>query len=231
MPDALIERLIGEMARFALPFYFSPFKVNEPLLDTRFGAICRAMNDVVPHARLRIFTNGSALTDAKAQEIAQLKNVEHLWISLNSHDAEEYERVMGLKFAVTAKRLDALHARDFPHPVVVSKVGKGGAEFAAGVRERWPKFKAFVIKQDGWIDYVKPDDPAIPDKPCGRWFELSVMATGRVSLCCMSADDAHVIGDVNTHSLLDIYNAPHWRARREHMLSRRSIDPCKRCTY
>ena len=31
MPDELIDRLVGEMSEFKYPFYFSPFKVNEPL--------------------------------------------------------------------------------------------------------------------------------------------------------------------------------------------------------
>jgi len=61
MPDELIDRLVKEMAQFSFPFMFSPFKVNEPLLDKRTLPLLRRMNKEVPHARLRIFTNGSAL--------------------------------------------------------------------------------------------------------------------------------------------------------------------------
>lgn len=230
MPDELIERLVGEMASFRVPFFFSPFKLNEPLLDARLLPLCRMMNHAVPHARLRIFTNGSPLTPEKAEQIGSLKNVEHLWVSLNEHDPAKYEALMSLRFDITARRLDVLHGTDFPHPVVVSKVGSDDG-FKAYVSERWPKFKSFVIKRDGWLGYVDPQFPGIPDTACGRWFELSVMATGRVSLCCMASGDEHGIGDVNTHSLLEVYNAPHWRERRERLLSRRTIGPCNRCSY
>jgi MoaA/NifB/PqqE/SkfB family radical SAM enzyme len=230
MPDELIERLVEEMAAFELPFFFSPFKLNEPLLDQRLGPLCRMMNEHVPQARLRLFTNGSPLTEGKALMIGGLRNVEHLWISLNEHDPAKYEALMSLKFEITVKRLDALHAMAFPHPVVVSKVGPDDG-FIAYVKERWPKFRPTLIKQDSWLGYVDAQFPGIPDTPCGRWFELSIMATGRVSLCCMASGDEHSIGDLNTHSLLEVYNAPHWRERREHLLSRRSIEPCNRCSY
>lgn len=229
MPDELIERLVGEMVDWK-PFYLSPFKLNEPLLDKRLIPLCRMVNDAVPQARLRLFTNGSPLTAEKAEQIAGLANVEHLWISLNEHDPQKYAALMALDFERTAMRIDDLHAMDFPHKVVVSKVGPDGG-FTAYVRERWPKFNPMFIKQDGWLGYVDPQYPGIPDMPCGRWFELSIMATGRVSLCCMASGDEHGIGEVNTHSLLEVYNAPHWRERREHLLSRRSIEPCQRCSY
>jgi hypothetical protein len=230
MPDELIERLVGEMAAFREPFYFSPFKVNEPLLDSRLLPLCRLVNAAIPHARLRLFTNGSPLTSAKAEEIARLHNVEHLWISLNEHDPQRYESLMSLKFERTARRLDELHARTFPHPVVVSKVGADEG-FRAYVIQRWPKFKPVLIKQDSWLGYVDPQYPGIPDTPCGRWFELSVMATGKVSLCCMDGTGEHAIGYVTNASLLDVYNAPHWRERRERLLSRRALEPCARCSY
>jgi len=97
MPDELIDRLIDEMAEFKLPFYFSPFKVNEPLLDKRLIPICRKFNEKAPRGYLRIFSNGSALTEKNVEGIAGLKKVVHLWISLNSHDPKEYEELMVIR--------------------------------------------------------------------------------------------------------------------------------------
>jgi radical SAM protein with 4Fe4S-binding SPASM domain len=145
---------------------------------------------------------------------------------------------MGLDFARTCARLDHLHgeveAGRFGHKVVVSKVeddAESDAAFMAFARDRWPRFDPFRIKRDGWLGYVEPGSPRIPDLPCGRWFELSVMATGKVALCCMDGTGEYAIGDVNEQSLAEIYNAPGWRARRERMISRRGIHPCSTCTY
>lgn len=233
MPDELIHRLIDEMAAFERPFFCSFFKVNEPLLDKRFIPLCERFNRLVPHARLRVFTNASPLTEAKEDGIAALQNVEHLWVSLNECDPQRYESIMGLQWERTAANLDRLHAReDFPHPVWLSKVGiERAQEFVDYCAKRWPKFKPFVIKQDAWIDYTTADKPEVPDKPCSRWFELNVMATGKVALCCMDGTGEFEIGDVTGSTLLDVYNAPHWRVRRERMMSRQGIYPCNQCAY
>jgi hypothetical protein len=233
MPDELVHRLIDEMAAWPLPGIVSFFKLSEPLLDKRLNGFHQRFNERCPDSAIRIFTNGSPLTSARIDEIAALRNVEHLWVSLNSHDPATYERLMGLEFSRTASRLDELHARDgFPHPVFLSKVGVHHAqEFLAYCKARWPKFKAYVIKQDKWIDFTDADYPTVPAAPCSRWFELSVMATGGVAMCCMDSEGKHSIGDVTQNSMLEIYNAPHWRNRRELMLSRKEVDVCQSCSY
>lgn len=238
MPSELIHRLIEEMASFEIPFYISPFKVNEPFLDKRLIGICSMINRCVPRARIRLFSNGSPLTEAKLLEINRLNNIEHLWISLNATDASEYQRIMGLVFDRTARRLDDLHRLFangyFRHPVVLSKVSTTPREeikFAEYCADRWPNFSLSIIKQDGWLGYVPPSNPAIPDTPCVRWFELSILATGTASLCCMDGKGEFPIGDVKKQSLLEIYNSPHWRQRRLELWSRQKIYPCSTCTY
>ena len=39
------------------------------------------------------------------------------------------------------------------------------------------------------------------------------------------------IGDLNKQTLLEVYNAPLYRERREKQLSRKLVDVCKTCTY
>ncbi len=237
MADDLVNKLVDEMVSWQRPLYFSPFKLNEPLLDPRTIPICERINKEAPRIRLRLFTNGSPLTQAKIDAIAKLKNVEHLWVSLNEHRPEEYEKLMGLKFEITARRLDDLHAReDFPHPVVLSTVGFPNEDFRRYCFERWPKFQSLAIKKDSWLGYTDAQFPAIPDQGCSRWFELSVTASGSVAHCCMDSGDEprYHIGDVNKNTLLEIYNAPRWRDRREGLVSRKTLDdssPCARCSY
>lgn len=231
MPDSLIDRLVGEMATFEKPFLFSPFKVNEPLLDSRLIPLCERINREVPNAHIRIFTNGSALTPDKIAGVAGLKKVRHLWVSLNEIDPEKYEALMGLKFKITAKRLDYLHEQDFPHPVMLSTVGYPNEDFRRYCFERWPNFESMAIMQTSWLGYVDAQITKIPDTPCSRWFELSIMASGIVSLCCMDSEGKFAIGDLNKQTLLEVYNAPAWRERRENMSSRLGIYPCSTCSY
>ena len=67
--------------------------------------------------------------------------------------------------------------------------------------------------------------------PCGRWYELSIMANGVVSLCCQDGEGQFPIGDVNKQTLLEVYNHPFYRERREKNLSRLEVEVCNTCTY
>lgn len=238
MDDRTIIELIQQMAKWEKPFFFSPFKVNEPFLDTRTIDICRDVT-CFTNARLRLFTNGSPLTEQLVRDISALENVEHLWVSLNADNKEDYERIMSLPWERTTTKLTLLHQMveygEFRHPVVLSKVcptnDQSNTDFLQYCRTRWPHFTPRIIKQDGWLGYVPPSDPRIPDTPCARWWELSILSTGKVSLCCMDGKGDFYIGDVAEHSLIDIYNDPFYRTRREFQLSRRSIFPCSTCTY
>lgn len=228
LPDAILDRIVDEMATWEHPFFFSPFKVSDPFLDKRVLPLCRKMNEKVPKAVIRLFTNGSALTDKNLDAVAELKRVAHLWISLNTHRPVEYKALMGLDFERTADNLDRLHAREFPHPVVVSRVGPD-PDFTKYVNWRWPKFRAGIIKRDAWIDFTNADNETVPDKPCGRWWELNITATGKAALCCMDSTGEYGDGDLNTQTLLEIYNSPVNKARRE--MGRMDVQPCNRCTY
>lgn len=244
MSDALIARLIVEMSRFEHPFFFSPFKVNEPFLDARLPHICERFEEWCPKGRLRLFTNGSVLTDYNVYWVSRLERVEHLWISLNSTDPDEYEIIMGLNYEKTARKLDRLHdesvvyaltAKQWTIPVVLSKVadddGEKNLRFWRDCQARWPRFRPCIIKRDGWLGYVSPANAFIPDQPCSRWYELSILATGKVALCCMDGTGEFAIGDCVQQSLLEIYNAPSYRERRLGIVSRKRYEPCQRCTY
>lgn len=240
MPDEMIDRIIEELKGHPHPFMVSPFKVNEPFLDKRLIPLCRRINEELPNAALRLFTNGSALTVKHLTEVATLRRVVHLWISLNDHRPDEYRRVMNLDFGRTARNLDMLHALvemdEFPHPVKLSKVMEGRRPsdldkgFGAYCNERWPLFGVHLIKRDRWIDFLEDDGSEVPDEPCGRWWELNIAATGQVALCCMDGEAKHPIGDLNRQSLQEVYASQ--RHLRAGSVSRKVAGGvCASCTY
>lgn len=236
MSDELLNKLVDEMIAWRKPMYFSPFKLNEPLLDKRLLPLLERVNRETDYIGLRIFTNGSALTPENIEGIARLRNVCQLWVSLNSHIPDEYERLMGLKFENTAKKLDYLHACDFPHDVMLSTVGFPNDEFRRYCFDRWPNFQSLAIKKDSWLGFTDPQVSEVPDAPCSRWFELSIQATGEVAHCCMHSGDEkqYNIGNVRDQTMYEVYNAPRWKDRRAALVSRKTLDessPCARCSY
>jgi len=234
MSDELLDRLVDEMSEFKYPFSFSPFKLSDPLLDKRLIPLLEKVNDKVPLATIRIFTNASALTWEKAEQLHNIDNVD-LWLSVNEHRETEYENLMNLDYQRMLKNVDALHESDFRHPVKVLRVG-ANAEFVEFSQDRWPHFETKLIKKDGWLGFTEAQNDEVPDTGCSRWFELSITSEGKASHCCMhdGTDLRYNIGDVNEQTLLEVYNSPHWKERREQGLSRRELNddsPCSRCTY
>lgn len=241
MSDELIEKIIGDLEAMPqnLPFTVSLFKVNDPLLDKRIFAIAERLTTRLPNARLRLFTNGSPLTEAIIEKIAGVNRLEHLWVSLNEYEETAYETLMGLPLKRTLEKLDALHARvsrGFPHRVVVSRVADRSTRdmgFVQFIRERYPLFNPFLIGRGDWAGQVA-DGRAMPTPPlgCERWFEISIMASGKVALCCMDGEGKHVIGDVQQDSIFDIYNHPDYRKMRAFQSFRAgAASPCDSCVY
>ena len=71
MPDALITKIIEDLRDIpqTLPFQLSPFKVNEPFLDTRLFSILAQINERLPNASLTLTTNASALTEKQLTQL------------------------------------------------------------------------------------------------------------------------------------------------------------------
>ena len=98
MPDAMVAKIITDLQDVPqdLPFSISPFKINDPLLDVRIFDILEDCGARLPSASLRMFTNGSPLTEKHIARLAKVRNLAHLWISLNHHDEKRYEQIMKL---------------------------------------------------------------------------------------------------------------------------------------
>jgi hypothetical protein len=72
----------------------------------------------------------------------------------------------------------------------------------------------------------------VPDAPCHRWFDLSIISTGEVAMCCMDGEAKYPKGNVCTDHVLAVYNQPRLRELRESLVSRLAAgEPCSRCTY
>lgn len=239
MSDELLDKIIIDLLEIPpeVRFGIAPFKVSDPFLDKRIFDFSKRINRELPNADLRFFTNGAPLTDKNLEKLAEISNITHLWISLNDSDSDRYEKLMGIPFAKTIERMDSLHRmvqNGYPHQICVSRVqdfSNGDAEFLRFVRDRYPLFRGMITKRSNWVGQISTNfDKTVPPVACGRWFEISIMSTGKVALCCMDGEGNHVIGDVNNASVLDIYNSPSFRKMRQFLSSRKgAASPCDTC--
>lgn len=242
MSDETIQKVIGDLTEFPqhVQFNLSPFKISDPFLEKRLPAIVEEVQGRMPNANLWIATNGSALTERNARKFeAASQRPIPISISLNEHDPDTYKEVMGLPFDRTVANLRSLHdlcARgEFSHPVSIARVSSTPDQdkaFVDWVRQEFPDFGIMVKGAGNWIGNIasRTRDAVLP-LGCPHWFEVSIMATGKLALCCMDALGEVELGNVHDASLLELYNAPAHRAFRAGMKTRRDGAPCATCTY
>jgi len=242
MSDALIEKIITELQDIPamLPFQLSPFKVNEPFLDTRLFDILKTINRQLPNAKISLTSNASPLTAKNLAKLSKIEKMSYLWISFNDHREKEYEETMQLPYRRTIERLDMLHqarlSDAFKARVVLSRVGDGSFvddEFVRWVKAKYPMFETSVFQRGGWIGQVKDLElnVPVPNVGCMRWFDLSITSTGQVAHCCMDGKAEWTIGDVNNQHVLEVYNTPLYKEVRQYALTRFDAEPCNQCTF
>jgi len=239
MSDALISKIIEECRSipYDLPIQIVPCRVNEPFLDRRIFDICKSISDFLPNAEIQLFTNASPLNTKNLAKLTELRQIGRLVISLHENNAEAYERVVGIPFERTIRNVEALHelkasgAIDFP--VELSRVGDGSAmdeEFCRWGNEKFPQFTVYSTARANWIGAVNTLVSPVPQVGCGQWFNLNVLADGKVAFCCIDSEGKWVLGDANQQHILDIYNQPERRALREGLPNRMQLSQCASCS-
>jgi Radical SAM superfamily/Iron-sulfur cluster-binding domain len=236
MCDELFEKIIEDCREFPLPA-IEPFIQGDPFSDPKILSRLEHIRRRLPETKLRLYTNGYGMTPKKIDHLVGL-GIDHLYISLNTLDPERYESVMGLKlhrtldnlaYLTEASRKDRVAANiTFRMTRLSDSTVQEQRDFEAYCKERGVKsFIVGLFNYKGDINTTLP----VPSYGCEHVGRLDILASGRVTLCCMDQDGDHGWGDLNEHSVLELYR--HKRAReyrRMHATGRRrEIDPCGTC--
>jgi radical SAM protein with 4Fe4S-binding SPASM domain len=241
MSDELIEKIISDLEDIPKThkFQLSPFKVNEPFLDSRLFDLLAKFRDRLPNASVTLTTNATPITESTLTRLSEFKDIGYLWISFNDHREAEYENTMGLPYYRTIDRLNMIHQKKkdgaFDTRVVLSRVGDGTGfdiEFQQWVKDRYPLFDVSIFQRGQWlgqVDSISSVKP--PNIGCVRWFDVSITAEGIVAHCCMDGKAEFPIGDVRKSHILEIYNHPEYKKLRQSTMSRLEVEPCRGCSF
>ncbi len=240
MSDALLDKIINDLKEIPreIRFALCPFLISEPFADKRLHGLLARLEQEVPNAAVCLVTTGTLLDAKQLAHLQARRNIAELVISLNFHEPAAYQAAMGIPWARTWANVTALHraSREAPLPftVLISRVRSNDtvdSQFRAFVHRELPGFEVRMIDRHGWLGHVQAPARDLEALPCTQWFELKVTATGQVALCCQDSHAEHVLGDINTLSLLEIYNQPAARARRESLSARSSVASCHGCGF
>src|SRR5262245_11551161 len=173
-----------------------------------------------------VISNGSLLTEDIARGVIEA-GLDAINISVDASGREVFETTrLGLNYdKVIANiergvRIRAGLGRRRPK-LILSFVRQNNSADEQAFIEHWRAIadKVHITDLHNWAGTLNTESDV--NYPCYRpWLTFTVLWDGRVSLCCADFDGRNILGDLNTSTIKEIWNAePYVRARRQHLES------------
>ncbi len=182
-----------------------------------------------------VISNGSLITEEAALGMIDA-GLDAINISVDASGKEVFESTrIGLKYdkvIANIERLVRLRAESGTRrpKLILSFVRQNNSADEQAFIEHWRAIadKIHVTDLHNWAGTLNTESDV--NYPCYRpWLTFTVLWDGRVSLCCADFDGRTILGDLNTSSIREIWNAEPYRlARREHLESG-GPDICRAC--
>ena len=233
MPVELFRKIVDECVTLGIT-HVRMHNYGEALMDRR-------LVDKVKYAKERgirevgMISNGSLITDHVARGMIDA-GLDAINISVDASGKEVFESTrLGLKYdkvIANIERLVRLRTESGKRrpKLILSFVRQNNSADEQAFIEHWRGIadKIHITDLHNWAGTLNTESDV--NYPCYRpWLTFTVLWDGRVSLCCADFDGKTILGNVNTQSIADIWNAePYREARRQHLESG-GPDICRAC--
>lgn len=233
MPFELFKKIVDEcVAHKAFSIRLS--WRGEPTLNPRFVEMAR-------YAKAKGIKEVSSLTNAlrlTPEMFEELVDIGMDWLTISFDGmGETYNRIRApAKFEEAVAKIRMFHE---------IKRRKGRAKPVVKIQGVWPAVKenpqAFYetfrgivdqVSVNPLLDYLRKDSAIVYRQrfTCPvLWQRLAVGADGKVSLCIHDEMSHHIIGDVNTQSISEIWNGPLLRQARDAHLQHVGVQRYRAC--
>ena len=224
---------------------------GESLVHPQFAKFMRYAIDQGVNAGLSI--NPLMLTKKVASDLLDAAPG-HLYVALDGHDDESFEKIRGVPNAYhKSKRRLLKFLQEKERRGVKTKITLSMIDFPNN-RQSIDEVESFWSAQQG-IDHfvakpfvswdgkaedvnllVHPDRKPRPTQNkvlCDfPWEKMTVSWDGDVVPCCFDYNKRYALGNINNQSLLDIWNGEKMHALRREMMSNKVTNPlCAGCEY
>lgn len=236
MEQALFEKIVEECREFPLPA-IEPFLQGDPFSDPKILERLELIRRRLPDTKLRLYTNGYGMAPKKIDAMLGM-GIDHLYVSVNTLDKDKYRQVMGIPLQRTLDNLAYLTEPSRRSRVAnkitfrMTRLGDTTLaeqdDFVRYCRERG--VQCFIVGLFNYKGDINSGLP-VPSYGCEHVARLDILASGRVTLCCMDQDGQYGWADLNEMSVLEAFNHPS-AVKYRHMHKsgkRREIDPCGTC--
>ena len=229
----LFAKIVDECAALGIT-HVRVHNYGEPFLD-------RQLVDKVRYAKSKgiaevgMISNGSLITEEIARGMIEA-GLDAINISVDASGKEVFERTrVNLNYddvirnIRTLARLRAESERTHPK-LILSFVRQGNTPDEEAFIREWSAVadKVHVTDLHNWAGTLHTTSDV--RYPCYRlWQTFTVLWDGRVSLCCADFDGRHVLGDLRTSTIAQVWNSPAYRAVRRQHLEQGGPEICRSC--
>ncbi|MDD3415217.1 MAG: radical SAM protein [Lachnospiraceae bacterium] len=243
MTESTFEKIVKRLKEEKIyPLNFRLHCLGEPLLDPQLFRKVRRLKEEFPLSKVGYTTNFSVANKKIVDEIIE-SGQDYITISLNSVNADEYKKIMGLDFERTIANvqllLDRIKRTESNLEIVVSAVIEKDDEIGQ-FKEMWNKqgVKTRFMKKGKWgskdIEYFEADKSRIFYKYICTWLkdELCIHSDGTYALCCFDAEGC--IGNMNirTNSIHEAINSiQKSQLRTMMMMGKKLPNMCENCSF
>ncbi len=250
MSDELWDKIADELVQYSDWIRFVDIqRAGEPMLDKKIADRIKRLKDGgIKH--VMITTNASGLNEKNARKILEA-GIDELMISIDSVTKENYEATrVGLKYEMVMKNITRyFELRDEINPDSMVRVrgvctvdpdSEENREELEQWENYWDKHKkpidrVYMKRLHTWGNQVAFDGGDFQEDiyhPCIIPFgTMHITAMGTIALCGHDFDAKANLGDINTHSIAEVWQADKFREVRSlHAAGRRNEIPfCPGC--
>lgn len=236
MDQALFEKIIDDCTQFPLES-IEPFLNGEPFVNPKIMDRMELIRSRLPKAKLRVYSNGYALTPKRVDELCSL-GIDHLYISLNTLNPDKYKAIMGFKLERTLENVmymtDASRRQKVARKITLRMTRMDDTPLSE--QEEFRSFcdsrgvRCFIVGLFNYKGDIHSSLP-VPKYACEHITRLDILSNGKVTLCCMDQEGEYPLGDVTQQSVLQVFQGEASRRYQEmHRTGRRAeIAPCGSC--
>lgn len=231
----LFKKVVDECAALGIT-HVRVHNYGEPFLD-------KQLVEKVRYAKSRgiaevgMISNGSLITEEIARGMIEA-GLDAINISVDAAGKETFEATrLNLEYDTvignirTLARLRNESGKRHPKLILsfVRQAGGHSPEEKAFIQEwRQVADKIHITDLHNWAGTLNSHSDV--QFPCYRlWQTFTVLWDGRVSLCCADFDGRHILGDLRSSTIAQIWNSPAYRAVRRQHLESGGPEICRSC--
>lgn len=245
MDEGLYQTIVDECAHNGIRcLHLHNF--GEPLLDGRLAGRIKLAKEA-GISRVKIFTNGSLLTEEKSEELIQ-SGLDEIKISIDGGTKEIYESIRrNLDYDVVCRNIRYLLdlkrrlGTSKPRTELVYTTVRGNELEVEKFRREWENKvdKLHIDVAHNWglegrssVEYPRARGLDIRH-PCLRiWSTFTILWNGDVALCCLDYDGKEILGNLKNQTIKEIWQSRQLRRiRKMHIAGKfQKLGICKNCS-